>query len=273
MNPSPLKIQTPSASAEIFPQLGGHLTAWQPAGQKPVLWVSSKSHFEPGKAIRGGVPIIFPWFGPRAGHPESPAHGFARSMPWTVRENANGSVRMDLQSSDATRAQWPHDFALELSLNIGAELVMKLKVTNTGKEPFKFEEAMHTYFAIGDVRNISITGLSGVEFIDKVDAFKHKVQSGDAITITGETDRVYLNTKSTCVIHDPVGARKISIAKENSDATVVWNPWIAKAKALSDFGDDEWPGMVCVETCNVGDFSVSLNPGQSHVMTAKISVQ
>jgi glucose-6-phosphate 1-epimerase len=273
MKPPALQIQSPAGTAELYPQFGGHLAAWQPTGQKPVLWLSAKSHFESGKAIRGGVPIIFPWFGPRAGRPDSPAHGFARSMPWTVHRDIKDGIRMELLSNDATRAHWPFDFALEFTVQLAAELTMQFKVTNTGKEPFKFEEALHTYFSVADVRNISITGLAGVEFIDKVDAFQRKVQGNEPIVITGETDRVYLKTKSTCVVSDPVLARKITVAKENSDATVVWNPWIAKAKAMSDFGDDEWPGMVCVETCNVGDFAISLSPTQSHTMTARLGIQ
>jgi D-hexose-6-phosphate mutarotase len=131
---------------------------------------------------------------------------------------------------------------------------------------------MHTYFTVGDVRQIGISGLSGSTFIDKVDKFARKPQGAEPIKITGETDRVYLATKAACVIEDPVLKRKITVEKENSDATVVWNPWIAKAKAMADFGDEEWPGMVCVETCNVAEHAITLAPGQSHSMTAVVSV-
>jgi glucose-6-phosphate 1-epimerase len=272
-----IALSSPDAEAEVYLN-GAHVARWQPKDQKDVLFMSKSGSFSAGKPIRGGVPIIFPWFGPREGQPQSPAHGFARVMNWDVvacTQQTDGAcaLALELLSSPATKELWPYDFALRFTISAAKKLSMKLTVTNTDAQPFTFEEALHTYLAIGDVRNISITGLAGVTYIDKVDGFKRKPQGKEPIAITGETDRVYLATKSKCVVSDPVWNRKLIVEKENSDATVVWNPWIAKAKAMVDFGDDEWPGMVCVETCNVADHKITLQPGQSHAMTAIVSVE
>jgi D-hexose-6-phosphate mutarotase len=124
---------------------------------------------------------------------------------------------------------------------------------------------------LGDVRQARVVGLSGVQYVDKTDNLRQKTQGGD-IHITAETDRVYLDTLGTVTVEDPVKKRRIRIAKEHSQDTVVWNPWVAKAKAMADYGDEEWPGMICVETCNVGAHAVALGPGQKDVMTARISV-
>ncbi len=255
---------------------GSHVAAWHPSGAQEVLWMSAKSVFQPDKAIRGGVPICFPWFGPLAGVAGAPAHGFARTRAWTlesIQQNSAGvTVVMKLADDEATRAAWPHDFVLRHRVTFGAQLVMSLELTNTGNSAFKAEEALHTYFTVGDVRQVRVKGLAGAHYIDKVDGKKEKTQAGD-IDITGETDRVYFNTAATAVIEDPSLRRRISIAKEGSRDTVVWNPWIAKAKAMADFGDDEWPTMICVETCNVGANAVEVKPGATVVLTARIAVE
>jgi glucose-6-phosphate 1-epimerase len=263
-----LIIQTDKADAVIY-RHGAHLAEWTPKGHKPVLWMSAKSNFAHDKPIRGGVPICFPWFGPNAADPKLPMHGFARTSPWQVTHasvsGGEAVVRLQLDTDLHTRALWPHDFSAVIEFRIGASLSMSLKVTNHGKTPFTFEEALHTYFTVGDVKQVKVTGLSGVTYIDKTDNFARKTQNGD-ITITAETDRVYLGTAGTVVLDDPSLKRKITVAKEGS------NPWIAKAKAMADFGDEEWPGMICIETVNAADHTVSLSPGASHTMTAKISV-
>jgi glucose-6-phosphate 1-epimerase len=150
---------------------------------------------------------------------------------------------------------------------------MELEVHNDDGDAFTFEEALHSYFAVGDIHETTITGLEGTEYLDKVGGLKRGREGRDPLRFSGETDRVYLDTQADCVIHDAGGPRRISIGKAGSDATVVWNPWIAKARAMPDFGDDEWPGMVCVETGNVGPYARRLAPGESRSMTATIGVQ
>ncbi|HZE98562.1 MAG TPA: D-hexose-6-phosphate mutarotase [Planctomycetota bacterium] len=254
------------AAAEIYFH-GAHLTHFQPRGARPLIFMSAESHFEHGKPIRGGVPVIFPWFGPKAGSPESPAHGFARIRPWDLEScgvQADGSVRVAMTLS-AEYAQ------LRLIFTIQKSLEMELEV-RAGSAPITFEEALHTYLAVGDVRQVGLEGLQNVEYIDKVDSFQRKTQPAEPVRMTGETDRVYQNTRSACIVRDPVLQRAISVEKENSATTVVWNPWINKAKAMADFGDDEWPGMICVETANVGDAAVKLDAGQMHRMRAVLKI-
>jgi glucose-6-phosphate 1-epimerase len=277
-----LAIKTRLGEARVYFQ-GAHVTAWHPASASaPVLWMSGSSFFEAGKPLRGGVPICFPWFGPHASDPKAPGHGFARLRDWTLiaaTEAADGSVTVALElASDpaselAQSPLWPHAFRAVHRITVGATLTMALEVTNPGPDAFTFEEALHTYFAVRDVREVTITGLERTDYLDKVTGLDRKTQGDDPIRFTGETDRVYLNTTATCVIGDPGARRKIAIRKTGSDATVVWNPWIAKARAMPDFGDDEWPAMVCVETCNVNDHARKLAPGESHTMTAIIEVE
>ncbi len=268
---------------------GAHVTHFQPRGHADLLFMSGKSLFAAGKAIRGGVPLIFPWFGAKSGDPSAPAHGLVRSTGWAMHDvtatgqGADRVVRLTLSlNSDAgTKGRWPHDFELLYSVTVGRSLQLDLEVRNPvgAGQPFTFEEALHTYLAVGDVRNVSISGLGGREYIDKPDGFKRKKQPPGAFGIDAETDRVYLATPDTVTVTDPIGPvsgpgpakpRLLTVSKENSAATVVWNPWIDKAKAMSDFGDDEWPRMLCVETANVDAHAVTLAPGKSHVMRAVI---
>lgn len=272
-----LAVDSRHGAAQIYFQ-GAHVTAWRPTGaDAPVLWMSRESQFEPGKPIRGGVPICFPWFGPHATDAAAPGHGFARLREWTLveaREDDRGTVSLTLEltTADAPPTQWPHAFRMRHRIAIGASLTMALEVSNPGREPFTYEEALHTYFAVQDVREVTVTGLDGVEYLDKVTGFSRHRQGSEAIRFTGETDRIYLDTRAACVIHDPGKRRRITIAKTGSDATVVWNPWVAKARAMPDFGDGEWPEMVCVETCNVNVHKRTLAPGETHTMSATIDI-
>ena len=264
------------AEGEIYLH-GGHVTRFVPAGSKPLLFMSAESLFQTDSPIRGGVPLIFPWFGPRQPDPtgNSPMHGFARLAQWTVeaaRHDARSTTLvLGLKADAATRAVWAGEFVLRYTVTVAEALTLELAVENVGREAFVFEEALHTYLAVTDVRESSIEGLAGATYIDKTDQMARKVQDATPIKITGESDRVYLGTKSTCTVADPGNGRRIIVRKENSDATVVWNPWVAKAKAMADFGDEEWKGMVCVETCNVNVHAVKLEAGGRHVMRAVIA--
>ena len=263
-------IATPVASGELYLQ-GAHVTSWQPAGHAPVLWMSRSSLFQPGKPIRGGVPICFPWFGPHASDPSAPAHGFARTALWEVTEartTADGVISLSLQ----TRID---SFSVRFTVEFGPVLQMTLTTepgpgSSTG---LRFEDALHTYLSVSDVRNVSITGLEQVRYIDKVDGAAEKPATGAAIEFTGETDRVYFTTDSECHLHDPGRNRTIAISKSGSQSTVVWNPWIAKSARMPDFGDHEWPEMVCIETANVGVNAVELAPKSIHSTTVVIQVQ
>ena len=271
-----LLLQAAEGEAHVFLQ-GAHVSHFQPKGEKPVLWMSGESRFEAGKPIRGGVPVCFPWFGPKAGSPDAPMHGFARILPWAVSEvtrEPDGGLRavLELSAEAAARGGFPHELALSLSVSVGRSLRMALTARNVNSAAATIEEALHSYFAVSDVRQVRIHGLEGVGYVDKTAAMARKPGEPGPIAIAAETDRVYPGTTGTVTIEDPGWRRRIVVSKSGSATTVVWNPWIAKAKAMPDFGDDEWTGMVCVETANAGDDAVTLAPGASHVMTATLEV-
>lgn len=271
-----LTVVNPLARAEIYLH-GAHVTAWQPAGSDPVLFMSRESQWSATKPIRGGVPICFPWFGPHASEASAPSHGFARLRDWTLVEARDGEqgetlLTFELTPEASPPVAWPHPFASTYRVSVGQSLILSLEVHNPGSEPFSFEEALHTYFAVRDIRAVEIRGLENADYLDKVGGTAQRNQGPDPIRFTGETDRIYLNTAAMCTIHDPGLDRWIEVRKSGSGATVVWNPWVAKARAMADFGDDEWPEMVCVETGNVSVHAVTLAPGERHAMTARIDV-
>lgn len=271
-----LSIRSALAEAHIYLH-GAHVTHFQPTGKAPLLFMSQRSLFAADKPIRGGVPLIFPWFGPRAHHPESPAHGFARTAEWRIEslsEDGDGVVTaaFEFVADDRTRALWPFDFKLSFRVAVGHTLTLTLEVENTSSQAITFEDALHTYFSVADVRNTATTGLENAEYLDKTDNLQRKTQGSEPIRITSETDRVFESTRKTCVIDDPGLHRKITIEKSGSQTTVVWNPWVAKSAAMADFGDDEWPGMLCVETANAGANAITLAPGKTHSTRAVISV-
>ena len=270
-------ISTSAADADVYLQ-GGHVTHWTPRGQRSVLFVSPKSLFASGKAIRGGVPVIFPWFGARSDGQPGPAHGFARTMKWSVEEaklRNDGKLEMTLAlaPNDATRSLGYAAFHLRLRVAVGAELEMELEARNDAKEPLIFEEALHTYLAIGDIHQASVSGLEGTTYIDKTDGFNRKKLGDDPLCIGKETDQVHLSTRATCMAHDPVWNRTIIVEKSGSDSTVVWNPWIEKTKGMSDMNADDWKQMICIETANAADNAIHLAPGATHKLTAIIRVE
>lgn len=255
---------------------GAHVMAFRPRDHQPVSWVSAKSAFRPTKAIRGGIPVCWPWFADHPTDPTKPAHGFVRAARWTAvgTEVVDGDatrIRFRLADDAATRVLWPHRFELELAVTVGRSLDVALRIRNTGDGPFTSGGALHSYFTVGDVTQVTIDGLDGRTYVDKTDRLARKVQQGP-VRIDGETDRVYLDTTADCVIDDPVLRRRITIQKAGSRSTVVWNPWRAKAASMADFGDDEYPGMVCVETANAGDDVVSVPAGGRHELRTTIRV-
>lgn len=272
-----LVVSGRSGSAEAYLQ-GAHLTAWAPTGQEPVLWMSEHSAYAPGVPLRGGVPVCFPWFGP---HPDAagPLHGFARTTAWSLAEarDDGAEVVLDLTLTDADvpaelAAAWPHPFRARFTVSVGATLTMALEVTNTGPEPMTFQEAFHTYLAVGDVREVVIRGLEGSGYLDRLAGTGPSPAAGEPLRIVGEMDRVY-EQPGTILVEDPVGRRTLAVTASGSANAVVWNPWQAKAAAMGDFGDDEWTQMLCIETCNALDGAVTLAPGASHVMSATVEVR
>jgi glucose-6-phosphate 1-epimerase len=269
-----VRITSPQATGEMYLH-GAHVTSWKPTGADEVLFVSTQSRWEDGHAIRGGVPVCFPWFGNKEGDPKAPAHGFVRTKAWQLESITQAgeavTVSMFTESDANTNNWWPADFRLVYRATFGSELSLELVLTNTGTTSLRFEEALHAYYRVGQIEKARVRGLDGVHYIDKTDGNREKNQQGD-ILITSETDRVYLNTSSAVELEDPVLHRRTAVAKDNSRTTVVWNPWVEKAHSMSDLADDEWQRMICVETSNVADFAVNLEPGGPHTMKAIVRV-
>jgi glucose-6-phosphate 1-epimerase len=267
-------ITSPGAVGEMYLH-GAHVTSWKPAGREEVFFLSSKSRWEDERAIRGGIPICFPWFGGKADDSNAPAHGFVRTKVWQLESIAQAgdavTVSMFTESNGDTKRWWPADFRVVYRVTFASELRLELVATNTGKTSLRFEEALHAYHRVGNVLQTRLGGLSTVHYIDKTDANRKKTQQGE-IAIVSETDRVYLDTSDAIEMEDPVSHRRTHVAKENSRTTVVWNPWVQKAHSLTDFADDEWMQMICIETSNVSDFAVELAPGQQHTMKALVRV-
>jgi glucose-6-phosphate 1-epimerase len=267
-------VGTPVATGEMYFH-GAHVTSWKPAGAEETLFVSAQSHWENGVAIRGGVPICFPWFGGKADDSKAPSHGFVRAKAWQLdaikQSGGTVTVRMSTSSDENTKKWWPADFHLEYRVAFGPELHMDLVLKNTGTSAMRFEEALHTYFRVRNIEKAHVRGLDGMRYTDKTDSRKVKLQRGDVV-ITSETDREYLNTPHSIELDDVAARRRIRITNQNSRTTVVWNPWEQKAKALGDLRDDEWKSMICVETSNVSEFAVELAPGREHAMNSIIAV-
>jgi glucose-6-phosphate 1-epimerase len=263
------------AEGEVYLH-GAHVTSWKPAGNDELLFISTKSRWEEGQAIRGGIPICFPWFRAKSDDPHAPAHGFARTTMWqleSIVENENGvAVTMFTQSGEHTRKWWSGEFRLVHRVTFGSELRLEFVCMNTGTTPFRFEEALHTYNRISNIEDARLQGLDGVSYLDNTESNKEKTQRGEVI-IASPTDSAYCNTQNEVDLLDPNKKRRIRLRKEHSLSTVVWNPWSEGAARLQDLGDGEWRQFLCVEASNILDAAINLAPGQEHRMAAVLTVE
>jgi D-hexose-6-phosphate mutarotase len=266
-----LEISTAWSTAEIYLH-GAHVTQFKKKDEPPLLFLSQCCRFNEGQPIRGGIPVIFPWFGPREGLGQ---HGFARVKTWDLKEFApapDGSVSVRFRLPDCPEASAFTAFTADYIVTVNQSLTLQLIITNQSRDAeFTFENCLHTYFDVGDVTAISINGLKGLSYLDTVAGVLEKTESSEAVRIASEVDRLYLNATGTVEILDPRLGRKIRVEKQGSASTVVWNPWIAKARRMPDFGDEEYARMICVESGNVASNSISLPPGGSSTLTVKLS--
>lgn len=254
---------------------GAHVLTWTPPGRQPVLWESPLARFERGVAVRGGIPVIFPWFGAGIGGERTTAHGFARTAAWTrasVADDVHRTGRLEVRYTLTADELGPGGidsapFAAELTAIFAPDhLRVSLEVTNTGTAEYIYEDALHTYFAVSDVGRIAIDGLAGCSYHDKVsDAVN--VQSG-SVRFTGQTDRIYVHSGEV-IIDDPGRGRRIHVAKEGSADTVVWNPGAQLGAAMADVGAYH-AEFVCVEAANIGEHAIRLAPGDTHALAQVI---
>ncbi|HGL6356116.1 TPA: D-hexose-6-phosphate mutarotase [Citrobacter amalonaticus] len=238
-------VDHPQVKASFALQ-GAHLLSWKPAGEEEVLWLSNNTPFKNGIALRGGVPICWPWFGPAA-QQGLPSHGFARNLPWTLKahnEDDNGAVlTFELQSTEETLKLWPHDFTLLARFKVGKTCEIELEAHGE----FETTSALHTYFNVGDIATVKVSGL-GDRFIDKVNDAKEDVLTDGVQAFPDRTDRVYLNPEACSVIHDAALNRNIDVVHHHHLNVVGWNPGPALSVSMGDMPDDGYKTFVCVET-------------------------
>jgi glucose-6-phosphate 1-epimerase len=266
-----IEVTSDHSTAEIYLH-GAHVTDFQKKGEPPLLFTSQFSRYTDDQPIRGGVPIIFPWFGAREGEP---MHGFARTSAWNLHEAVSlpeGGVTLRFHLPEIPESGvWP-SFNANYVVTVADTLTLELLITNTSPDQnFVFETCLHSYFFVGDVNEVSIFGLKGVSYLDKTDHFTPKTEGAEPIRISSEVDRIYLDAPQTVEIQDRKLRRAIRIEKSGSASTVLWNPWIAKAQQMPDFGNDEYKQIVCVESGNVAKNRLTLPPGRTSSMKVVLS--
>ncbi|GMQ89348.1 MAG: D-hexose-6-phosphate mutarotase [Gammaproteobacteria bacterium] len=244
----------------------GQVLSFHPAGQaQDLLFVSDAAYYQQGKAIKGGIPVCWPWFGPDPEDRGRAAHGFVRNRPWTVRSTetlANGDTRITLGLVDSTetRGIWPAAFDLSLQVTVGNGLRVELLTRNTGDQPFTITQALHSYFNVGAIGQVQVLGLEGTDYLDKAGDGSRNTQAG-AIRFDKEVDRIYLDVQPGLVIDDAGLGRRISITSTGSHTAVVWNPWAELSVKMGDLRDDDYQRFVCVETANAATDVVEVKPG------------
>jgi glucose-6-phosphate 1-epimerase len=270
-----IRITTAEATAEIYLH-GAQVTAWRPSHSDEVLFLSKESGFGAGKAIRGGIPVCFPWFGPKADDPKAPKHGTVRLKEWHLDRIAHegGVVRISLSTENDAESErwWPHPFRVEHHITVGRELTLDLIAHNTGAQPCTISEAQHTYYHVGSIHEVQVGGLDGVPYLDNTADNQEFLQHG-SVTFSKATDNAYQNTETPVTLIDPALKRRIHVEKAGSASTIVWNPWQQGAAGMGDLGNDEWPHFLCIEAANMRGSSVEIAPSQSHTMQTRIVVE
>lgn len=257
---------------------GAHVQSYIPKGQQEVLWMSPLSAFQEGRAIRGGIPVCFPWFGPHATDAQKPMHGFARLSKWEVLKTAalvNGDTMLILclKANDFTKSVFPYEFTAQIEIVVGKKLDITLIYTNTGTESFVCSDALHSYFNISNVANIGIAGLKDHSYYAAFAKTPDYTQKEEILPIVQEENRRYINHSADCVIADRGYNRNIRVAKRGSKVTVVWNPWEATTKTMNDIPDDGYFTFVCVEAANYYDNSITLAPNDGYSIATTISLE
>lgn len=271
-----IEINNSKAHATIS-TYAGQVLSYRPKNQQhDLLFVSDKAYYEEGKAIKGGIPVCWPWFGADPDGQGRPAHGFVRNRQWEVTGSeslADGSTRVVLSLTDSaeTRNIWPHPFRLDVEITVGDSLGVVLVTHNTGDERITISQALHTYFRVGDIGKVRVLGLEGTDYLDKVAGSSRKTQAGP-VTISGEVDRIYTGVSSDLTIDDAAFGRSIRIASSGCSTAVVWNPWIEVAKSMADLDDGDYIRMICLESANAGPETIDIPAGGEYRLEAEYSI-
>ena len=269
---------TNSSAKALISIYAGQVLSFQPAGESDdLMFLSDKAYYQEGKAIKGGVPICWPWFGPDPDGSGRPAHGFVRNRLWNlltteITQTGETKVVLGLVDTEETRAIWPHSFELAIAISVGKTLTLELITRNTDVKAFSITQAFHTYFSVGDIDQVKVLGLEGKNYIDKVEKGVQKQQEG-AIKIASEVDRIYTNTSGKLVIDDDKLKRRIIITSQGSKTAVVWNPWAEICSQMADLDNEAYKKLICVETTNAADDIVIIEPGQSFNLVATYHIE
>jgi len=272
----PVIVVSNQFATAIISIYGAHVLSYQPKGERDILWMSEKSAFEEGKAIRGGIPICFPWFGPHPTDTLLPQHGFARLSFWDVAEtttlnNGASKIKLQLHQTPATTELWPFDFSAGITVTIGAKLEVVLNVINTGDKTFTYSDALHSYLNVSDISNINIDGLRLSNYYDGFGTAE-KQQDETLLVIAKEENRRYVHHTADCIVYDKGFSRKIRVAKTGSKVTVVWNPGAKTSKTIADIEDEGYKNFICVEAANSYDDVITLEPGKQFTLSTIIDI-
>ena len=269
----------------LIAKQGAQVLSYQIGDEPPIIWLNEKAQYKQGKGIRTGVPVCWPWFGNLALNPQSvqamrlsdepaTAHGLVRTREWEVLEIDDAGealhIELGLPHIEGGLPGWPHDVALTLSIRLDTQLHISLTSHNRSDIPVSISQALHSYFAVSDVRKVQVQGVEGLPYIDTLKDWEHIKQSGD-LTFSGETDRIYLDTPQQLSIVDPAWSRTLELTSRGSRTAVIWNPWIDKTASFKDMAADGWQRMLCIETANVMDDVITLEPGASHTLGVSIA--
>lgn len=271
-----IKVNNEHAKATIS-VYGGQVISFQPADQtEDIMFLSSKAYYQEGKAIKGGTPICWPWFGPDPEAKGRSNHGFVRNRMWNLREvtsTQSGATKIILRLTDTneTRAIWNFAFDFAIAITVGKSLTIEIITRNTGDKTFSITQALHTYFKVGDINQVQVLGLAGNNYIDKVDSGNQKNQSGD-ISFSKECDRIYLDVEPEITIDDSALSRKIKVTSTNSKTAIVWNPWSTISANMADLEDNDYQNFVCVETANAANEVIEVAAGSEYKLAANYTI-
>ncbi len=272
------QIETAFCSATVALH-GAHLTHWKPAhSSQPVIFNSPESVYREGKAIRGGVPICWPWFNAHPTAPEQhPSHGVARNRFWTLEsatvEAGVATIRLALPVTPAIAEHVPFPYHLTAIFTLGKTCRLSLETTNLSSQNIPVGGALHTYLAVSDVEKIYLTGLQNTPYLDTtVSPTREEIQSQEQLRVEGEVDRIYSGTGNEVELIDEKWQRRIVVGKEGSLSTVVWNPWLAKATALADLPNEAYRDFVCIEATNARQDTRITPPGKTHNLVTTLQV-
>ncbi len=269
----------------------GQVLSFKPVNQSEVMFLSSQAYYQSGKAIKGGTPICWPWFGPDPEAKGRSSHGFVRNRLWQMRDvvsthDGATQVIMGLVDTAETREIWDYSFEVAIAITVGSSLTIELITQNTGNQPFSLTQALHTYFQIADINQVAVLGLADKTYLDKVDGgqladktYLDKVDGGQqktqagTVTFSGECDRIYLDVPSELIIEDRAGNRNIKITATNSKTAIVWNPGADISANMADLGDRDYMNFVCVETANAANEIIEVAAGDHYKIAANYSVE